>query len=91
MRNCDGVAVDALFRWADSSMYYSLQIPPHFRILQASKWQLLSTSGRKRESSEHIRREEVEEEGKCYENDVEMKGDDCASECFTLLSLPSPK
>ena len=36
-------------------------------------------------------KEEVEEEGKCYENDVEMKGDDCAaaasrpqSECFTL-------
>ena len=40
---------------------------------------------------ERAHKEEVEEEGKCYENDVEMKGDDCASECFTLLSLPSPK
>ena len=39
---------------------------------------------------ERAHKEEVEEEGKCYENDVEMKGDDCAaappppSECFTL-------
>ena len=28
---------------------------------------------------ERAHKEEVEEEGKCYENDVEMKGDDCAA------------
>ena len=43
---------------------------------------------------ERAHKEKVEEEeGKCYENDVEMKGDDCAaaSECFTLTpSLSTP-
>ena len=37
-----------------------------------------------------MKEEEEKEQGKCYENDVEMKGDDCAaSECFTLT--PSPR